>query len=49
MARSINDIDLGILIRNRCVLGKDGDTSLTLKRVGIHYTDTYILVVTEYT
>ena len=47
MSRSIDDVDLGILVIYGSVFGKDGDTSFTLNVVGVHNTFLYFLVVTE--
>ena len=49
MSRSIDDVDLGILICNCGILGKNGDTALTLDISGVHYTLRYFLILSEYT
>ncbi len=36
VARRINDVDLGVLVGARSVLGVDGDTALLLKRIAVH-------------
>ena len=49
MARSIDDVDLGVAIGYCGILGQDGDSTFTLDVVGIHDTVLDVLVLTEYT
>ena len=49
MSRSIDDVDLLILVENCGVLGQNGDTTLTLDIVGVHDTLLDFLVCAEYT
>ena len=49
MSWCVDDIDLCIFVVYSGILGKDGDTSLTLNIVGVHYTFLNFLVGTEYT
>ena len=48
MPRCVNDIDLGSLICDRRVLGKDGDASLPFQVAAVHDTFRHILVLTEH-
>ena len=46
MARGIDDVDLGIPVKDRGVLGKDGDAALTLQVIGVHHAVHNLLILT---
>ena len=48
MSWGVDDIDLLIFIKNSGILGKDGDSALTLDIIGVHDTLFHFLVRTEY-
>ena len=37
VARRVHDVDLGVVVENRRVLGQDGDAALALQFIGIHH------------
>ena len=47
MARSVNDVYLGVLVINTNVLREDGDSALTLQLVVIQHQFTCLLVLAE--
>ena len=48
MTWGVDDIDLHTLVEYGCILGEDGDSSLSLDVIGVHDTLFYFLVCTEY-
>jgi len=49
MSWSVDDVDLLIFIKYCGILGKDGDSALTLDIIGVHDTLFHFLVRAEYT
>ena len=47
MARSIDDVDLGIFIGNGGILGQNGDAALTLNIIGVHDAFLNLLIFSE--
>ena len=48
MSGCVDDVDLGVLILNRSVLGKDGDYTLLFNCAGVHDSFLYLLIIPEY-
>ena len=48
MARGVNDVNLYILVHDSGILGKNGNTALTLDIAGVHNALSYLLVGAEY-
>ena len=49
VARSIDDVDLGVTVANGSVLGKDRDAALTLEVIGVHDAVDNLLVFAVHT
>jgi stress response protein SCP2 len=49
MAWGIHNVDLRVLVGDGCVLGQNGDSTLTLDRVGVHDAVDNLLVCAEHT
>ena len=47
MARSVDDVDLGVFIMNRGVLGQNGNAALTLQIIAVHDAVLYNLIGAE--
>ncbi len=48
MARGVDNVDFGVLIKNGGVLGKDGDSPFPFDVIGIHDTFLHLLVGPEH-
>ena len=49
MSRCIDDVDLDILVKNCCILGKNCDTTFTFDIIGVHDSFLYNLIGSENT
>ena len=49
MTWCVDNVDLCIFISNCSVLGKNGNTTLSLDIIGIHDTFCHFLILTKYT
>ena len=47
MSRSVDYVDLIVLVHDGAVLGVDGDAALSFDRIGIHHAVHYLLVLTK--
>ena len=48
VARGVDDVDLSSFISNRCIFGKNRDTTLSLNIIRVHDTLLNLLVLTEH-